>query len=177
MSLPPTVVGGSPRAAVAEPVLFHWHGLPKESHGGDEDGGAAAAVVPEERRGGRPITRSRPRSEDIGPCPARAIRLKEMEDAAGDARLTEWLLPRPLRRAASGEADQPRRDEVMEPMLLGRQRKRICYSRRDQPPVIQIRTGIRRQRRRELQAEDLASVLRFLEEEYAVKESLSNKQT
>jgi hypothetical protein len=176
-SLPPRVVGGSPRAAVAEPVPFHRHGLPKESHREDGYGGAAAAVVPEERRGGRPITRSRPRSEDVGPCPARAIWPKEMEDAAGGARLTEWSLPRPLRRAASGEADQPRRGEVMEPTLLGRRRKRIRYSRRDQPPVKRIRTGIRRQRRRELQAEDLASVLRSLEEEFAVKESLSNKQT
>ncbi|KAH6980578.1 hypothetical protein EDB80DRAFT_533691, partial [Ilyonectria destructans] len=48
---------------------------------------------------------------------------------------------------------------------------------REQPPVKRIRTGIRRQRRRELQAEDLASVLRSLEEEFAVKESLSNKET
>ncbi|KAH6956066.1 hypothetical protein BKA56DRAFT_463302, partial [Ilyonectria sp. MPI-CAGE-AT-0026] len=47
---------------------------------------------------------------------------------------------------------------------------------REQPPVKRIRTGIRRQRRRELQAEDLASVLRSLEE-FAVKESLSNKET
>ena len=176
-SLPPRVVGGSPRAAAAEPVPFHRHGLPKESHREDGYEGAAAAVVPEERRGARPITRSRPRSEDVGPCPARAIWPKEMEDTAGDARLTEWSLPRPLRRAASGEADQPRRGEVMEPTLLGRRRKRIRYSRRDQPPVKRIRTGIRRQRRRELQAEDLASVLRSLEEEFAVKESLSNKQT
>ncbi|KAH7110954.1 hypothetical protein EDB81DRAFT_768727 [Dactylonectria macrodidyma] len=48
---------------------------------------------------------------------------------------------------------------------------------RDEPPRKQIRARIRRQRRRELQAEDLASVLRFLEDEFAVKESLSNEQT
>ncbi|KAH8665657.1 hypothetical protein BGZ61DRAFT_484365 [Ilyonectria robusta] len=167
--LQPRVVGGSLRAAVAV--------RPNESHGGDEVGGVAAAVVPEKRRRGRPITRSRPRNDDVGPCPARAIRPREMEGAAGDAHLAEWSLPRPLRRAASGEADLPRRDEAMESTLLGRLRKRACYSRREQPPVKRIRTGIRRQRRRELQAEDLASVLRSLEEEFAVKESLSNKET
>ncbi|KAH7233741.1 uncharacterized protein BKA55DRAFT_479244, partial [Fusarium redolens] len=47
----------------------------------------------------------------------------------------------------------------------------------DQPLRKQIRFGMRRQRRRDLQAEDLASVLAFLEEEFAVKERLSNEQT
>ncbi|KAJ4154517.1 hypothetical protein NW754_001465 [Fusarium falciforme] len=48
---------------------------------------------------------------------------------------------------------------------------------RGTPPRKQIRAGTRRQRRRELQAEDLASVLRFLEDEFAVKVILSNEQT
>ncbi|KAH7111446.1 hypothetical protein EDB81DRAFT_953900 [Dactylonectria macrodidyma] len=48
---------------------------------------------------------------------------------------------------------------------------------RNNPPRKKIRAGARRQRRRELQAEDLASVSRFLEDEFAVKESLSNEQT
>ncbi|KAH7113022.1 hypothetical protein EDB81DRAFT_873555 [Dactylonectria macrodidyma] len=61
--------------------------------------------------------------------------------------------------------------------IVRRQVKRNCNNSRDEPPRKQIRAGIRRQRRRELQAEDLASVLRFLEDEFAVKESLSNEQT
>ncbi|PNP59973.1 hypothetical protein FNYG_14697 [Fusarium nygamai] len=55
--------------------------------------------------------------------------------------------------------------------------KRNRHSSQDEPPRKQARPGIRSRRRRELQAEDLASVLRFLEEEFAVKESLSNEQT
>ncbi|KAM4061443.1 PIF1-like helicase [Hirsutella rhossiliensis] len=48
---------------------------------------------------------------------------------------------------------------------------------RDRPPAKRTRGGLWRQRRRELQEEDLASVLRCLEEEFAVKERLSNEQT
>ncbi|KAH7202797.1 hypothetical protein BKA60DRAFT_499119, partial [Fusarium oxysporum] len=48
--------------------------------------------------------------------------------------------------------------------------------RRGTPPRKRIRGGTRKQRRPELQAEDLASALRFLEDEFAVKESLSNEQ-
>jgi hypothetical protein len=50
-SLQPRVVGGSSRVAVAEPVLFHRHVLPKESRRVDEDGDGTAAVAQRKRRG------------------------------------------------------------------------------------------------------------------------------
>ncbi|KAM4067928.1 PIF1-like helicase [Hirsutella rhossiliensis] len=58
-----------------------------------------------------------------------------------------------------------------------RRRKRARLPSRDGRPIKQVRSGIGRHRRRELQAEDLASVLRFLEEDFALKERLSNDQT
>ncbi|KID81370.1 arrestin domain-containing protein [Metarhizium guizhouense ARSEF 977] len=58
-----------------------------------------------------------------------------------------------------------------------RQGKRSCYPSPEEPPRKQIRVEPRGRRRRELQAEDLASVSRYLEEEFAVKESLSNEKT
>ncbi|KAJ3455276.1 hypothetical protein MRS44_013876 [Fusarium solani] len=61
--------------------------------------------------------------------------------------------------------------------FLPKERRDGDDERRGTPPRKQIRAGTRRQRRRELQAEDLASVLRFLDDEFAVKESLSNEQT
>ncbi|KAM4064159.1 PIF1-like helicase [Hirsutella rhossiliensis] len=58
-----------------------------------------------------------------------------------------------------------------------RREKRARLRSRDERPTKQVRSGIGRQRRRELQAEDLASVLGFLEEDFAIKERLSNDQT
>ncbi|EXL63492.1 hypothetical protein FOCG_01824 [Fusarium oxysporum f. sp. radicis-lycopersici 26381] len=50
-SLQPRVVGDSSRVAVAEPVLFYRHVLPKESRRGDKDGDGMAAVIQLKRRG------------------------------------------------------------------------------------------------------------------------------
>ncbi|KAG6980204.1 hypothetical protein FocnCong_v009496 [Fusarium oxysporum f. sp. conglutinans] len=176
-SLQPRVVGGSSRVAVAEPVLFHRHVLPKESRRGDEDGDGMAAVVQRKRRGGRPVTRIMLRTEDVHQRPTRPIQPREKEGIAGDAHLVGWSSPRLPHQTACEEADQPRRDDATDPRQLGWQGKRTGHPGGDQPLRKQIRAGMRGQRRRDLQAEDLASVLTFLEEEFAVKERLSNEQT
>ncbi|RKK75609.1 hypothetical protein BFJ68_g18094, partial [Fusarium oxysporum] len=176
-SLQPRVVGGSSRVAVAEPVLFHRHVLPKESRRGDEDGDGMAAVVQRRRRGGRPVTRIMLRTEDVHQRPTRPIQPREKEGIEGDAHLVGWSSPRLPHQTACEEADQLRRDDATDLRQLGWQGKRTGHPGGDQPLRKQIRAGMRRQRRRDLQAEDLASVLTFLEEEFAVKERLSNEQT
>ena len=107
----------------------------------------------------------------------RPIRPRDIGAEAGDVHLARRLSPRPSRQVASGEADHQQQYEAVEPAQLVRQRKRNRHSGRDRRSTKRIRASIRRQRRRELQAEDLASVLRFLEDIFAVKESLSNEQT
>lgn len=86
-------------------------------------------------------------------------------------------LPRLSPQTARQGAHEPLRDEAVSPRQPRQQGKRNRNSSRDEPPRKQVRAGIRKQRRRELQAEDLASVLRFLEQDFALKESLSNEQT
>ncbi|KAH6953694.1 hypothetical protein BKA56DRAFT_708174 [Ilyonectria sp. MPI-CAGE-AT-0026] len=82
----------------------------------------------------------------------------------------------PKRRRGRGRPPKARPD-TSGASNIGGSAQHPALTHRDEPPRKQIRAGTRRQRRRELQAEDLASVLRFLEEDFAVKERLSNEQT
>ncbi|KJZ69552.1 hypothetical protein HIM_11065 [Hirsutella minnesotensis 3608] len=126
----------------------------------------------------RPATTSGFSFSAVREPPVQAKRPKEPGDGAGDTQSSGRLPPRPPRQAAVGEEDRPRRIEAAarssEPV---ERRKRIREPDRDQPPTKRGRGGRQRQRRSDLQAEDLASVLRYLEEEFAVKERLSNEQT
>ncbi|KAH7247397.1 uncharacterized protein BKA55DRAFT_514761, partial [Fusarium redolens] len=82
----------------------------------------------------------------------------------------------PKRRRGRGRPPKARPD-TSSVSNIGGSAQHPALTHRDQPPRKQIRAGTRRQRRLELQAEDLVSVLHFLEDEFAVKESLSNEQT
>ncbi|KAJ3455199.1 hypothetical protein MRS44_013799 [Fusarium solani] len=140
---------GAPEAADSDAPLFHRHILPKErGDGDDERRGKAVGDPPLFRRHEAPTVRITQPKQSV----SEDIRRREL--AAAIARGL------PKRRRGRGRRPKARPD-----------------TSRDEPPRKQIRAGTRRQRRRELQAEDLASVLRFLEDEFAVKESLSNEQT
>ncbi|KAH6870921.1 hypothetical protein B0T10DRAFT_385816, partial [Thelonectria olida] len=115
-------------------------------------------------------------SGDVRRRATRPLLPKETDGAAGDAHLVGRSLPRLPHQTPCEETDQPGRDEAMDPRQPRRQGKRNRSTSGDERRRQQIRVGNRRQRRRELQAEDLASVLRFLEEDFAVKEGLSNEQ-
>ncbi|KJZ68166.1 hypothetical protein HIM_12443 [Hirsutella minnesotensis 3608] len=111
------------------------------------------------------------------------IQPRETQGRAGDTQLSGWLPPRPprpSRQPAAGEQDRPWRDEAAarsSQAVEQRKRKRNRQRDRDQTPTKRTRGSHPRQRRSELQAEDLASVLRYLEGEFAVKERLSKEQT
>lgn len=134
-----------------QPPLFHRHPLPKERRDGDDErrGTAAVGDPPRFRWNEAPKVRITQPKQSV----SEDIRRSEL--AAAIARGL------PKRRRGRGRPPRARPDT----------------SGADEPPKKQIRAGTRRQRRRELQAEDLASVLRFLEDEFAVKESLSSEQT
>ncbi|KJZ69967.1 hypothetical protein HIM_10638 [Hirsutella minnesotensis 3608] len=103
-----------------------------------------------------------------------------MGDGAGDAQPSgrlPRLSARPSPQATSGEEDRSGRHEAARASQPAERRKRIGHSDRDQPQTKRVRRGHPRQRRTELQAEDLASVLHCLEEEFAVKERMSNEHT
>ncbi|KAH6953994.1 hypothetical protein BKA56DRAFT_563966, partial [Ilyonectria sp. MPI-CAGE-AT-0026] len=140
---------GAPDALESDPLLFHRHFLPKERRDGDDERRGTAAV------GDRPLFRRNqaPEVRIIQPKQSASEDIRRSELAAAIGR----GLPKRCRRG--GRPPKVRPDTS------------------DGPPRKQIRAGTRRQRRRELQAEDLASVLRFLEEEFAVKKSLSDEQT
>ncbi|EEU34873.1 uncharacterized protein NECHADRAFT_88368 [Fusarium vanettenii 77-13-4] len=140
---------GAPEAADPDPPLFHGHILPKERRDGDDERRGRAAV-------GDPPLFSRneaPTVRIIQPNQSVSEDIRRSELAAAIARVL------PKRRRGRYRRPKARPD-----------------TSRDEPPRKQIRARTRKQRRQELQAEDLASVLRFLEDEFAVKESLSNKQ-
>ncbi|KAH8656360.1 hypothetical protein BGZ61DRAFT_570292, partial [Ilyonectria robusta] len=149
---------GGPEAADSDPLLFHRHFLPMERRDGDDERRGMASVGDPAlfRRNEAPTVRliqpKQPVSEDI--------RRSELASA-----IARGL---PKRRRRGGRRPLKARPDTSGQDLL---------PSRDEPPRKQIRAGIRRQRRRELQAEDLMSVLRFLEEDFAMKESLSNEQT
>ncbi|KAH8661824.1 hypothetical protein BGZ61DRAFT_432557, partial [Ilyonectria robusta] len=88
------------------------------------------------------------------------------------SQLQRSLLPRERGVPEAADPDLP----LFHRHFLPKERRDGDDERRGTPPRKQIRARIRRQRRPELQAEDLASVLRFLEDEFAVKENLSNDQ-
>ncbi|KJZ68042.1 hypothetical protein HIM_12569 [Hirsutella minnesotensis 3608] len=125
------------------------------------------------------MTIMRFRREDGSQHLPRPIRPKGMENAGGVRssgrlpRLSAW----PPRPATTGEQDRPRRDEAARALQPAERRKRIGQSDREEPLAKRVRRGHPRQKRTELQAEELASVLHYLEEEFAVKERMSNEQT
>ncbi|KJZ69874.1 hypothetical protein HIM_10729 [Hirsutella minnesotensis 3608] len=97
-----------------------------------------------------------------------------------------WGLPKlhrgPVRRpraevGVDDGAAEPANASLSEQRQPQRRWKRDRLPSRDERPRKQVRSGIGRQKRRELQAEDLGTVLRFLEEDFAIKERLSNDQT
>ncbi|KAH7190264.1 hypothetical protein BKA60DRAFT_472651 [Fusarium oxysporum] len=148
---------GAPEAANSEPPRFHRHFLPQERGPEDDEPGDTAAVSDASlfRRNEAPTVRIIQPKQSV----SEDIRRRELAAAIAGGL--------PKRRRRGGRPPKARPD------TSGRNR----HSSQDEPPRKQARPGIRSRRRRELQAEDLASVLRFLEEEFAVKESLSNEQT
>ncbi|KAM4061618.1 hypothetical protein HRG_013251 [Hirsutella rhossiliensis] len=158
-------VGGSSRVAAGEPVQFDrqqergecWKGQGLRSRFGVEN------------------------VRQHGPVP---VQCKGPDGVSGDAHVVGQSSPKLPHPTACEEANQPRREEIMDrrrpgggPEAARRREKRKRLPGPDERPRKQIRSGIGRQRSRELRAEDLASVLRFLEEDFAMKERLSNDQT
>lgn len=181
--------GGALEAADSDRPLFHRHFLPKERRDIDDERRGTAAVndPPLSRRNEAPTVRN------IQPKQSVSKDIRRSELAAAIARGLPKrrrrggrrpLNARPDTSGASNTGDSAQDAGVgvdvdaatleSADAVLGGQ---DLLPSRDEPPRKQIRAGTRRQRRRELQAEDLASVLRFLEEDFAVKESLSNEQT
>ncbi|KAJ6437985.1 hypothetical protein O9K51_09407 [Purpureocillium lavendulum] len=78
---------------------------------------------------------------------------------------------------ASEEPHHPSGESITGTRQAQRRQKRPGIPSRDERPRKQVRSGIGRPRRQELLAEDLASALRFLDEDFAVKEKLSNEKT
>ncbi|KJZ69031.1 hypothetical protein HIM_11574 [Hirsutella minnesotensis 3608] len=138
---------------------------------------AAAGDVPGIRSKKRPTLRPIQPKDTIFQDPRRTAQL-----AASIA----WGLPKlrrgPVRRpkaevGVDGGAAEPASAWLSEKGQPQRRGKRDRLPSGDERPRKQVRSGIGSQRRRELQAEDLGSVLRFLEEDFAIKERLSNDQT
>jgi hypothetical protein len=102
----------------------------------------------------------------------------ERGDAPGDAHVVRQSSPELPHPAACEEANQPpSREGATDPRQPRRQGKRERLPSREERPRKQVRIGVGRPRRRELQAEELVTVLRVLEEDFATKERLSNDQT
>ncbi|KAL6411731.1 hypothetical protein AUP68_04105 [Ilyonectria robusta] len=141
---------GAPEAAGFDPPLFHQRFLPQERRDGDDERRGRAAIIQPKQSVSEDIRRS-----ELAAAIARGL---------------------PQRRRGRGRPPKARPD-TSGASNIGGSEQHPALTHRDEPPRKQIRAGTRRQRRRELQAEDLASVLRFLEDEFAVKESLSNEQT
>ncbi|KAH7110175.1 hypothetical protein EDB81DRAFT_672333, partial [Dactylonectria macrodidyma] len=141
---------GAPEAAGSDPPLVHQRFLPQERRDGDDERRGRAAIIQPKQSVSEDIRRS-----ELAAAIARGL---------------------PQRRRGRGRPPKARPD-TSGASNIGGSEQHPALTHRDEPPRKQIRAGTRRQRRRELQAEDLASVLRFLEDEFAVKESLSNEQT
>ncbi|EXU95534.1 hypothetical protein X797_011371 [Metarhizium robertsii] len=141
---------------------------------------AIVRALPKLRRRGPPPRKRIPQPSDAsstGGFPSKLVWSRETESASGDAHLAGVSSPKPLVQTACEEADQrPWKDDVVERRRPQRQGKENRHPGRDESPRKRSRRGTRGQRRRELQAEDLTSVLGYLEEEFAVKESLSEEQ-
>ncbi|KJZ68813.1 hypothetical protein HIM_11799 [Hirsutella minnesotensis 3608] len=116
--------------------------------------------------------------ENVRQYGTQPVQREEPGSAPGDAHVVGQqspVLPRPTPRE---EANQPpSREGATDPRQYRRQGKRERLPSRAEGPRKQVRTGVGRPRRRELQAEELATVLRVLEEDFATKERLSNDQT
>ncbi|KJZ69221.1 hypothetical protein HIM_11384 [Hirsutella minnesotensis 3608] len=156
-------VGGSSAAAVAEPVMFGRQRLPQQGRRG--------------YRKGQGLTRSRLRMENVRLHGTGPVQCHEPEGASGDAPVVGQPSPKLAYATACEEVNQPTREEITHPGRPRRRQKRGRLRSRDEGPRKEVRGGVGRERRRELQAEDLASVLHVLEEDFAMKERLSNDQT
>lgn len=145
-----------------------------------EQAEAIVRALPKLRRRGPPPRKRIPQPSDAsstGGFPSKLVWSRETEGASGDAHLAGVSLSKPLVQTACEEAGQrPWKDDVVERRRPQRQGKRNRHPGRDESPRKRSRRGTRGQRRRALQAEDLTSVLGYLEEEFAVKESLSKEQ-
>jgi hypothetical protein len=77
---------------------------------------------------------------------------------------------------ATAEEDMAQEGRVVEPIVRPPQRKRKYVGRSDRERPKRARTVVRRERSDDEQMEDLAGVLRYLEEEFAEKERLSDRK-
>ncbi|KJZ69894.1 hypothetical protein HIM_10727 [Hirsutella minnesotensis 3608] len=155
-------VGGSSAAAVAEPVLSGRQRLPQQGR--------------REYRKGQGLTRLRLRMENVRQHGTRPVQCHEPEGASGDAHVVGQSSPKLAYPTACEEANQPTREEITDPGRPRKRQKRGRLPSRDERPRKEVRSGVGRERRRELQAEELGAVLQVLEEDFAMKESLSNSQ-
>ncbi|KJK73763.1 hypothetical protein H634G_10968 [Metarhizium anisopliae BRIP 53293] len=143
-----------------------------------EQAEAIVKALPKLRRRGPQPRQRIPQRNGVSSTGGLAGQLIRPQETAGDAHLAGESSPRLLVQTACEEADQrQRRDEATDRKQPHRQGKRSRHPGRDETPRKRNRGGTRGQRRQEFQTEDLASVLRYLEEEFAIKARLSHEKT
>lgn len=165
--LEPRVVDGPLRVAAAEPALFQRHHLSGQDR-----------RQYRKRKGPTWSTRSTRRMEDVNQRGTRPVHSRvRPSSVSGDAQVGGQSSPGLVNWRSCESANQSPEDAET---LAGpglRREKRGRIPSRDERPRKEPRRGIWRPRRPEMQAEDLASVLRYLEEDFATKERLSYDQT
>ncbi|EFY94377.2 ATP-dependent DNA helicase PIF1 [Metarhizium robertsii ARSEF 23] len=143
-----------------------------------EQAEAIVKALPKLRRRGPQPRQRIPQRNGVSSTGGLAGQLIRPQETAGYAHLAGESSPRLLVQTACEEADQrQRRDEATDRKQPHRQGKRSRHPGRDETPRKRNRGGTRGQRRQEFQTEDLASVLRYLEEEFAMKARLSHEKT